>query len=99
MGRKCQSIRQSPTLLRLPAGEWGLRILDPPPGPRAGQAGEVHLVMILDFLFGFCPGALGQANSYSMCTHAHYIPPFLPVFLFLFATMSPPGLVCIFLGC
>lgn len=22
----------------------------------------MHLVMILDFLFGFCPGALGYAN-------------------------------------
>lgn len=63
VGRGHPSILPSPTLLWLPAGELGLHILDPPSGARGRTAGEVHLVMILNFLFGFCPGALGYANA------------------------------------
>lgn len=57
--RKCQSTHQSPTFLWLLGQEFSLSILDPPPGAQGRAGREVHLVMILDFLFSFCPGGFG----------------------------------------
>lgn len=59
-GRKCQSIHQSPALPELLGPRSCVcASLTHSWGPGAGWAGEVHLVMILDFLFGFCPGGFG----------------------------------------
>lgn len=57
--RKCQSTHQSPTFLWLLGQELSLSILDPPSGAQGRAGREVHLVMILDFLFSFCPGGFG----------------------------------------
>lgn len=57
-GNANQSFKAPPSCCFQPVS-WGRAPLTHPQGLRAGLAGEVHLVMILDFLFGFCPGAFG----------------------------------------